>query len=64
MYMFMLYKKKSKTNVENYRPISVLSMISKVFEKVVFNQLNFFNGTNYYINFSLVFGHRVPLIHV
>ena len=37
-----LYKKKGKTNVENYRPISVLSIISKVFEKVVFNQLNNF----------------------
>ena len=35
-----LYKKKSETNVENYRPMSVLSIISKVFEKVVFNQLN------------------------
>ena len=37
-----LYKKKSNTNVENYRPMSVLSIIYKVFEKVVFNQLNFF----------------------
>ena len=35
-----LYKKKSKTNGENYIPISVLSIISKVFEKVMFNQLN------------------------
>ena len=40
-----LYNKKSKTNGENYRPISVLSIISKIFERVVFNQLNFFNGT-------------------
>ena len=37
-----LYKKKSKTNIENYRPIYMLSIISKVFEKVVFNQLNNF----------------------
>ena len=29
-----LYKKNSKTNVGNYRPITVLSVISKVFEKV------------------------------
>ena len=35
-----LYKKKTKTNVENYRPISVLSIISKIFERIVFNQLN------------------------
>ena len=37
-----LYTNKDKTNVENYRPISVLSIISKVFEKVVFNQLKCF----------------------
>ena len=37
-----LYKNKSKTNVENYRPISVLRIISKIFERVVFNQLNNF----------------------
>ena len=37
-----LYIKKGKTSVENYIPISVLSIISKVFEKVVFIQLNFF----------------------
>ena len=37
-----LYKKKSKTDAGNYRPVSVLSIISKVFERVVFNQLNKF----------------------
>ena len=37
-----LYKKKGKINVENYRPISVLRIISKIFESVVFNQLNNF----------------------
>ena len=35
-----LYKMKSKTNVENYRPISMLNIIPKVFEKIVLNQLN------------------------
>ena len=30
-----MYKKNSKTHVGNYRPISVLSVISKVFENVV-----------------------------
>ena len=35
-----LYKKNSKTHVWNYRPISVLTVISKVFEKVVFMQLS------------------------
>ena len=38
--MFHCTKKESKTNLENYIPIYVLSIIYKVFEKVVFNQVN------------------------
>ena len=34
-----LHKKDDKMKLDNYRPISLLSSISKVFEKVVFNQL-------------------------
>ena len=30
-----LYKKSDKTDVSNYRPVSSLSIISKVFEKVI-----------------------------
>ena len=41
-----LYKKNSKTNVGNYRPSSVLSVISKVFEKVVFMQLSDYLSEN------------------
>ena len=41
-----LYKKNSKTHVWNYRPISVLSVISKVFEKVVFMQLSDYLSEN------------------
>ena len=37
-----LHKKKSKTNVENYRPISVLSIISRVFKKILFIKLSDF----------------------
>ena len=44
--LFHCKKKKNKTTVEHYRPISVLSIIYKVFGKIVFKQLNnFFNGT-------------------
>jgi hypothetical protein len=35
-----LHKKNSKTSVGNYRPVSILSVVSKVFEKVVYSQLN------------------------
>ena len=42
----LLFKKKSKTNVENYRPISVRSIISKVFVKNgVQSTKRLFNGT-------------------
>lgn len=35
-----LYKKKSRLEVGNYRPVSVLSVPSKIYEKAVFMQLN------------------------
>ena len=35
-----LHKKPSKTDVGNYRPVSVLNVISKVFERVVRDQLH------------------------
>ena len=34
-----IYKKENKLLVDNYRPISLLSSMSKLFEKVVYNQL-------------------------
>ena len=34
-----IFKKGSKSAIENYRPISLLPSISKIFEKVVYNQL-------------------------
>lgn len=34
-----LFKKSDKTEVGNYRPVSILSIISKVFERVVYDQL-------------------------
>jgi hypothetical protein len=34
-----VYKKGSKVNVTNYRPISKLCIVSKVFEKIVYKQL-------------------------
>ena len=35
-----LYKKGDKALLENYRPISVLPSISKIFERIIFNQIN------------------------
>ena len=35
-----LHKKKGRLDAGNYRPVSILSVVSKVLEKTVFLQLN------------------------
>ena len=37
-----LYKKGSKTDPKNYRPVSLLPLVSKVIEKFVHNQTEIF----------------------
>ena len=44
-----IFKKNDKTEVENYRPVSILNIISKVFERVVYS-LNIFYCQNIYSN--------------
>ena len=45
--VFPVFKAGSKSSVENYRPISMLSTINKIFEKTLYNQLiEFINGEN------------------
>ena len=34
-----LFKKSDKTEVGNYQPVSILTIISKVFERVVYDQV-------------------------
>lgn len=46
-----LYKKGDRTSLDNYRPISILPSISKIFERVMFNQINtYFSSHNLYYN--------------
>ena len=40
--MVLIYKKKAKTEPGNYRPVLVLSIKSKVMERVICEQLNDF----------------------
>ena len=48
-----LYKKGSKTNPENFRPISLLPLISKVIEKIVYDQVdNFLLQNNILYNYQ------------
>ena len=41
-----IYKDGSKTECGNYRPISVICIVAKVFEKLVYNQLRSFMKEN------------------
>ena len=48
-----LYKRRSKTNPENFRPISLLPLISKVIERIVYNQVdNFLLQNNILYNYQ------------
>ena len=48
-----LFKKESKTNPENFRPISLLPLISKVIEKIVYDQVdNFLLQNNILYNYQ------------
>lgn len=37
-----LFKKNNRSDVSNYRPVSILSIVSKILERAVYNQLEFF----------------------
>ena len=41
-----IYKSENRKKCENYRPISILSIICKIFERSVFNQLYEFLNSN------------------
>ena len=42
-----IYKKNDKQSIKNYRPISLLPICGKIFEKIIFNNLyNYFNTNN------------------
>jgi hypothetical protein len=41
-----IFKKGSKTDISNYRPISLLASFSKVFEKVIYKRLHYIKGNN------------------
>ena len=46
------YKKDDSTNKENYRPISILPSISKIFEKLMFQQISSYI---YRVHFRLIY---------
>ena len=52
-----IHKKKEKTKCENYRPISLLPNISKIFERIIYNRLDKFL-TSSEILYKFQFGFR------
>ena len=55
--MCPIHKKSEKTKCENYRPISLLSNISKIFERVMYDRLDNFL-TSLEIIYKFQFGFR------
>ena len=45
-----IYKKGIKDNIENYRPISILPILSKIFEKLIKTRISSFIEQNNIIN--------------
>ena len=57
-----IFKEGDKTNKSNYRPISVLSVISRVFEKLIANKLcQYFGDNDLFILASLDLENFIPL---
>ena len=48
-----IFKKGSPTSVNNYRPISILSTINKIFEKILYARL-----INYIDKFQLIYKYQ------
>ena len=56
-----IHKKGDKQIINNYRPVSLLPVCGKIFERIIFNSLYTLKKTNYYQSISLTFG---LMIHV
>ena len=59
-----VHKKSSKLDCQNYRPISLLSNISKIFERIMHEKLSsFFNQNNCLYDLQFGFRHRHSTTH-
>ena len=59
-----LFKKDSKLNYSNYRPISVLSNIEKILEKPMYKRLyTFLNNNNIICNLKFGFRQQYSILH-
>ena len=49
-----IFKKRSKNQKENYRPVSILPTISKIFENILNKQSSIYFENIYFFNFNVV----------
>ena len=54
------HKKDEPTDKENYRPASILPLLSKIFERLIYNQLNEYLD-QYLKVYRVVLGKLIPL---
>ena len=61
--MTPFFKQGESFDLNNYRPISVISVVAKVFERIVYDQLyNFLNNEEIIFNNNLVCGLYIQLL--
>ena len=48
-----IFKKGDKSLFENYRPISLLPVVSKMFERVIFDQLHILFLMNFFVTVNM-----------
>ena len=57
-----LFKKNDRTEVGKYRPVSILAIISKIFERVVYDQVeSYLDQKSFFTNFSQASGAGIRL---
>ena len=62
--VILVYKSSCPNESGNYRPISLLSSIAKIFERVILNRMvSFLERNNLIISTQFGFCHKHPTIH-
>ena len=57
-----IFKAVDPTHIANYRPISVLTFFSKVFEKIMYNCiLKFMDANHDFMNINMAFDRNIQL---